>query len=138
MISQQIQISLSEAALLSSDGSLYPSISGGSLLRRHRRKDRRDRLERLDQHLQGPHLQHRGVAESLRNGGRSGNQTRISKISLLIQQKSTAEAYRSFVLQLRDAYLSLIMQKIALRNAAYNLKLVEGQLDWRRTGSRAA
>jgi outer membrane protein TolC len=68
------------------------------------------------------------MSQSLFNWGSVWKATRITKVGLLIEQKSIAEAYRTFVVQLRDMYLGLIMKKINLRNAHYNLKLVDDQL----------
>ncbi len=52
------------------------------------------------------------------------NQTRITKLSLLISRKSYAEAYRTFVVGLRDSYLALVAEKIGLRNADLNQKTI--------------
>jgi outer membrane protein len=68
------------------------------------------------------------ASQNLFTWGAVWKSTRMAKITLLIQQKSVAEAYRTFVVQVRDMYLGLVMKKINLRNSHFNLQLVENQL----------
>ncbi len=132
MILQQIQLAQSEAGLLAGDASLYPQLSGSVGY------GASNESVGVSGEAGGASSKSTGTSKSftysvsasqnLFQWGAVWKQTRIAKLQLLIQQKSYAEAYRSFVVQLRDLYLGLIMKKLALRNAHFNLKIVEAQL----------
>jgi len=132
MITQQIDLSVSEANLLGSDAQLYPQIYGGVGYGESSEsvgvagesgaagQDLTSTSKNFNYNL--------SASQQLFAWGAVWKSTRMTKISLLIQQKSIAEAYRTFVVQLRDMYLGLIMKKINVRNAHYSLKLQEAQL----------
>jgi multidrug efflux system outer membrane protein len=132
MITQQINLSVSEAGLLGSDAQLYPQLYGSvgygvndesvgqAGQSGYAGQDLTSNSKSVSYSL--------SLSQQLFTWGAVWKSTRIAKIGLLIEQKSIAEAYRTFVVQLRDMYLGLIMKKINLRNAHFNLKLVEDQL----------
>lgn len=68
------------------------------------------------------------VSQNIFQWGALKNQLETQKINELIQEKSYAEAYRTFVGKLRREYLALIVNKIDLRNARYGLKLSQEAL----------
>ena len=56
------------------------------------------------------------------------NQLETQKVAELIQEKNYADGYRNFASKLRREYLALIVEKIDLRNAQYDLKLSQAAL----------
>jgi outer membrane protein len=132
MISQQIGLAQSEAALLASDSALYPQVSGyfGYGVNKETVGEAAEggaASANLTSTSTGANYG-LSLSQNLFQWGAVWKSTRITEIALLIQKKSTAEAYRAFVVQVRDMYLGLIMKKLNLRNSHFNLGLVENQL----------
>ncbi len=129
MIVQQIQVAQAEANLLNSDSTMYPHVgASGSYGVSNESVGQAGQFGAAGSHSTG-----NSTAESYGIGasmpvfqwGAVWNQTRIAKLALLISRKSYAEAYRNFVVGLRDSYLALVAEKIGLRNAEFGLKITE-------------
>jgi outer membrane protein TolC len=136
MMMQRIQIAQDEANLLGADASLYPQISANATYGITDEKVGEAGTAGSTSTSKGL-TYNVGLSQTLFQWGATWNQTRVSKLGLLIQEKNTAETYRTFVLTLRDLYIGLIMQKISLRNAQYYLQLVKTQLDLTEDGIKS-
>ena len=132
MIMQQLQIAQAEASLLNSDSALYPQVSAGGTYGLA--------SETVGEAGQfgaaGSHSTGNSTSESYSvsagmpvfRWGAVWNGIRIQRLALLISRKSYADAYRTFLLQLRDSYMGLVSKKIGLRNADLNQKTAEDAL----------
>jgi outer membrane protein TolC len=70
-----------------------------------------------------------GINQPLFQWGALENQARIGKIGVLLAKRNDAEAYRQLAVELREQFLGLVEQKIALRNARYTLHQAQANLD---------
>jgi len=132
MISQQISVATGEANLLGADSQLYPQLSaGGTVGASNESVGESGQAGTVGSKSTGTvksTTYNVNLYQPIWQWGAIWNQTRISKLQLLISQKSYADAYRTFLLQLRDSYLSLVRQKFSLNNARLNLTLAQTAL----------
>jgi outer membrane protein TolC len=129
MITQQIQVAEAEANLLNADSVLYPSLSaGGSYGLASESVGEAGQFGAAGSHSTGNSTSESySVSASMPvfRWGAVWNGIRVTKLALEISRKSYAEAYRTFLQQLRDSYIALVAKKIGLRNAGVNLQLAE-------------
>jgi outer membrane protein TolC len=132
MISQQIQMAQAEAAMLNADSVLYPQLSaGGSYGLSSASVASAGQFGAAGSQSTGTSTSESySISASMPvfRWGQVWNGIRIQKLSLAISRKSYAEAYRNFVVQLRDSYLALVAKRIGMRSAELNLKLTETNL----------
>ena len=69
-----------------------------------------------------------GLSQPLFQWGALKNSLEVQKAAELISQKNYADGYRSLAYTLRRQYLSIILDKIGLRNARFSLKLSQDAL----------
>jgi outer membrane protein, multidrug efflux system len=127
MIVQQIQVAQAEAAMLNADSVLYPQLNaGGSYGLASESVGEAGQFGAAGSHSTGNSTSESysvSAGMPVFRWGAVWNGIRVQKLALEITKKSYAEAYRGFVLQLRDSYMALVAKKIGVRNAQQNLKI---------------
>jgi outer membrane protein len=131
MILNAIAIAQAEANLLSSDASLYPHIYASG----NYGVSKESVGVGGEAGAPGSSATSTSTAASYSVGagmpifqwGAVWNQTRISKLQVLIARRAYAEAYRTLVVSVRDGYLTLVLKKLGLRNVQTNLTLIQKQ-----------
>jgi outer membrane protein TolC len=127
MILQQIYLAQAEAAMLNADSVLYPQISaGGSYGLASETVGEAGQFGAAGSHSTGNSTSESysvSAGMPVFRWGAVWNGIRVQKLALEMSKKSYAEAYRTFILQLRDSYLGLVAKKVGLRNAQLNLKI---------------
>jgi len=132
MILAQIAVAQAEANLLSADSALYPQISAnGSYGLASESVGEAGQFGAAGSHSTGTSSSESygfSAGMPVFRWGQVWNGIRIQKLAMLISRKSYAEAYRTFLQQLRDGYIALASKKIGLHNAEANLKIAEENL----------
>jgi outer membrane protein TolC len=124
MIRNEIVIAEGQAAVYSSDHSLWPSLSGGAQYGTNRSSTTGGASN-----TQSGFFYNVGLNQPVFQWGALANQSRIGRINLLINEKQYAEAYHLLAVSIREQYFSLILKELAVRNARFTESLAKGALD---------
>ena len=124
MVSHNLELLVADGDLQQAKAGLYPSLSG--FYQYSQTSDQReDIVDRLKTDKTYYNLT---FTQPLFHWGERVNNAKIGEIRREIADENYSEAYRLLANQIRASYLSLIMGKIGINNAAYSLKLAEEAL----------
>jgi outer membrane protein TolC len=124
MVSRNLELLAADGDLTQAKAGMYPSLSGF-----YRYSQTSDQREDIAERLKSDKTYYSiTLTQPLFHWGEHVNNAKIGEIRREIADENYSEAYRLLANQIRASYLSLIMNKIGVTNAAYSLKLADEAL----------
>ena len=122
-ISASIALARAEANRYLSASTLWPSVSAsGSYM------DTSESVGHGTPSRESGSAYSAGISQPIFQWGAYKNQAQIGSLGVKISERQFADAYRSLAVTIREQYMSLVVKKIALRNARFQQKLSEQAL----------
>lgn len=119
-ISSSIAILQAEASRLSAYSILYPSLNLGSDYSKNREATSTSQVS-----TSSGLFYNLGINQPIFQWGAYKNNALIGKLGLKIAERQYADAYRMLASAIREQYMGLIGKKIVMRNAIFNQKLAD-------------
>jgi len=124
MMSRKLELLIADGDLVQAKAALYPSVGGSYSLSKANDK----RVGILGTLPSDKTYYSFSITQPLFHWGAIRNTVQIGEIRRLIADENYGEAHRLFLQEIRSAYLTLILNKISLKNSTYNRKLAEDAL----------